>query len=142
MVDINPDMPEENYQFTPIGRVTGIVGAEGAVTTMVVALQADGFSRSDVEVFCGAEGARKLHTRGEQSTSAGLFRLVESWVSDTADFQHQADAALRSGGYVIAVEVGTDEHRKNRVMDVLKEHGAADVKYWHSLYTEDATRGQ
>jgi hypothetical protein len=137
MVDVNPDVAQENYQFNPIERVTGLFDAHEPVAATVAALEAAGIASSDIEVFAGREGMRKLDASGDAHGTAGrLFRLVESWVSDTSHFHAQAAAHLASGGYLLAAHVGTDDDLKARVMDVLTAQGARDVKYWHTLFVE------
>lgn len=137
MVDVNPDPTQDSYQFNPIERVTGLFDAHDPVATTVAALQAAGVTSNDIEVFAGHEGMRKLDASGEAHGAAGrLFRLVESWVSDTSDFHALAAAHLASGGYVLAACVGDDEELKARVMELLAAQGASDVKYWHSLFVE------
>jgi hypothetical protein len=141
MVDVNPDMPEENVQYNPIDHVTGVFGAsQASAVTVIQALEAAGFARGDIDLFIGDEGERKLDPGGDESMGARIFRTLESWVSDTAGFQDTVVTALDRGGYVIAVLVGDDEAKKDRAIDVLKAQDAESVKYWHSLFTEDATR--
>lgn len=137
MVDVNPDPTKDSYQFNPIERVTGLFDAHAPVAATVAALQAAGITSSDVEVFAGEAGIARLDVAGEEHGAAGkLFRLVESWVSDTSDFHSLAAAHLAGGGYVLAAHVGADEHLKARAMDVLAAQGATDVKYWHALFVE------
>lgn len=137
MVQLNPDPAQDNFQFNPIGRVTGLFKAHGPVVPCVRALEAAGLASSDVEVFAGEEGMARIDPTGEAHGAAGkLFRLVESWVSDTSDFHAEAAAHLAAGGYIVAAHVGTDDALKAQVMRLLTEQGATDVKYWHSLFVE------
>lgn len=137
MVHFNPDLAQDNFQFNPIGRVTGLFEAHEPVVPCVRALEAAGLTTSDIEVFAGQDGMDRIDPTGESHGAAGkLFRLVESWVSDTSDFHAEAAAHLAQGGYVLAVNVGTDAALKARVMAMLAEQGASDVKYWHSLFVE------
>ena len=142
MVQVNPDPSQDNYQFNPIDRVTGLFDRQGPVTDSVKALEAAGVPSSAIEVFTGDEGIRKLDATGEEHGPAGkLFRLVESWVSDTSDFHASAAAHLAAGGYIVAAHVGEDEALKERAMHTLSDHGAHDVRYWHSLFVEQGTDG-
>jgi hypothetical protein len=137
MVHLNPDPAQDNFQFNPIGRVTGLFHAHEPVVPCVRALEAAGLASSDIEVFAGQEGMARVDPAGEAHGAAGkLFRLVESWVSDTSDFHAEAAAHLAAGGYIVAAHVGTDEALKARVMRLFAEQGAEDVKYWHSLFVE------
>lgn len=141
MVDVNPDMPAENVQYNPIDHVTGVFGdSQAPASTVIQALEAAGFARGDIDMFIGSEGEKKLDPGGDESIGARIFRTLESWVSDTAGFQDTVVAALNGGGYVISVLVGDSEAKKDRAVDVLKAQNAESVKYWHSLFTEDATR--
>lgn len=140
MVQVNPDPAEENFQFNPIERVTGLFGVNDDVTGAATKVQAAGVPQEDIAVFAGQEGMRALDASGEAHGTAGkLFRLVESWVSDTSDFHAMAAAHLASGGYVIAVRVGGDDPLKARVMELLQDQGAKDVKYWHTLFVEQGS---
>lgn len=138
MVEVNPDPAQDNYQFNPIERVTGLYDAHDPATAAVDALRAAGLSESDIEVFAGEEGMRRIDPTGDEHGTAGkIFRVVESWVSDTSDFHAMAAAHLAAGGYVVAAWVGNDDNaRKDTVMQVLADQGARDVKYWHSLFVE------
>lgn len=137
MVDVNPDVNKDSYQFNPIDRVTGLFDAHDRIGGTLEALVAAGIPATDLEVFAGDEGMRKLDASGEEHGVAGkVFRVLESWVSDSADFHAMAAAHLAAGGYVIAALVGTDEALKTRVMELLAAEGAHDVKYWHSLFVE------
>jgi hypothetical protein len=137
MVHLNPDPAQDNFQFNPIGRVTGLFQAHGPVVPCVRALEAAGLASSDIEVFTGEEGMKRVDPSGEAHGTAGkLFRLVESWVSDTSDFHAEAAAHLAAGGYIVAAHVGNDDALKTRIMHVFTEQGATDVKYWHSLFVE------
>lgn len=138
MVHVNPDPSRDNYQFNPIERVTGLFAQQGPVTEAVRALEAGGIPSRSIEVFAGEEGKRQLDATGDEHGTAGkLFRLVESWVSDTSDFHASASAHLASGGYVVAAHVGTDDSQKERAMRALREAGATDVRYWHTLFVEN-----
>ena len=137
MVHINPDPAQDNIQFNPIGRVTGLFAAHEPVVPCVRALEAAGLPSSDIEVFTGQEGMARIDPTGDTHGTAGrIFRLVESWVSDTSDFHAEAAAHLAAGGYIVAAHVGTDDARKTRAMQVFADQGATDVKYWHSLFVE------
>jgi len=137
VVQVNPDPSKDNYQFNPIERVTGLFVQQGPVTEAVRALEAARIPSRDIEVFAGEEGMRQLDATGDEHGTAGkLFRLVESWVSDTSDFHASAARHLAQGGYVVAAHVGTDETKKESAMQALRDAGATDIRYWHSLFVE------
>lgn len=141
MVDVNPDPAQDNFQFNPIERVTGLFDAHDPVTATVAALPAAGVAASNIEVFAGEEGMRKLDaTGGEHGTAAKIFRVVESWVSDTSDFHAMAAEHLAAGGYIVAAWVGKDQALKDSVMQLLADQGARDVKYWHALFVEQGNQ--
>lgn len=140
MVQVNPDPATENFQFNPIERVTGLFDAHDDVAGAVAALQAQGVAQADIAVFAGQEGARTIDASGEaHGTVAKMFRVVESWVSDTSDFHALAEAHLEAGGYVVAARVGADDLLKARAMRALRDSGAREVKYWHSLFVEEGS---
>lgn len=137
MVRINPDFPDENAEYNPINRVTGLFDGHDAVTAAVRALEDAGFAREDIEVFAGPEGERLLDPSGESlGTTGRWFRVVERWVSDTSEFHERAAATLHAGGFVLAARAEADDHRKQTAMAILAQHGARDVKYWNRLFVE------
>lgn len=138
MVQVNPEVNKDGYQFNPVGRVTGLFVEPEAVTAAVEALRAAGVPNDRLEVFTGEEGKRRIDASGEAHGAAGrLFRMVESWVSDTSSFHALAERHLAAGGHVVAAEVGDDEALKSRAMQALSVAGATDVKYWHTLFVEE-----
>ena len=138
MVQVNPEVNKDGFQFNPVGRVTGLFVEPQAVSAAVDALRAAGVAQHHLEVFTGEEGMRRIDATGEEHGAAGrLFRIVESWVSDTSSFHALAEKHLAAGGHVVAAHVGEDEALKTRAMHALSDAGATDVKYWHRLFVEE-----
>ena len=137
MARVNPQLLDENAQYNPIHRVTGLFDAHDGVTTAIRALEDSGVARNDIDIFSGEEGERALDPSGDHLGTAGrLFRKVENWVSDTSKFHEVASATLNAGGFVLAVRAEGDDARKDEAMSILTRHGARDVKYWNNFYVE------
>ena len=135
MARVNPSLPNEQAQYNPVNRVTGLFPSHDAVTAALRDLEAAGIARDHIDILAGAEGEHVLDPSGEASTLGRWYRKLEDWVSDTSKFQELASATLNAGGFVIAAKTA-DEAAKQRAMDVLTQHGARDVKYWATWYVE------
>ena len=135
MARVNPSLPNEQAQYNPIHRVTGLFDSHDAVTAAICDLEDAGFAREDIDIFAGAEGEHVLDPSGKASAAGRWYRKLEDWVSDTSKFQELASATLNAGGFVVAAKPG-EEDRKGQAMDILTRHGARDVKYWATWYVE------
>jgi hypothetical protein len=135
MANVNPSSPNEQGQYNPVHRVTGLFVNHDSVTAALCDLEEAGFGPEDIDILAGPEGEEVLDPSGT-STSGRWFRKLEDWVSDTSKFQEVAAATLHAGGFVVAVQPGKDETLKGRAMDILTRHGARDVKYWAKWYVE------
>ena len=136
MARVNPSLPNEQAQYNPIHRVTGLFDAQDAVASAVRDLEDAGFARNDIDILAGSQGEQVLDASGANSTTGWWYRKLEDWVSDTSKFQEVAAATLHSGGFVIAAKPGSDDALKTAAMDILTRHGARDVKYWATWYVE------
>ena len=137
MTRLNPDLLNEQLQYNPIHRVTGLFDAHDAVTSAVRGLEEAGVASDAIDLFSGVEGEQALDPSGNTLGMAGRwFRKIEDFVSDTSKFHELASATLHAGGFVIAVNTENKEDRKALAMDVLTRNGARDVKYWAQWYVE------
>jgi hypothetical protein len=136
MARVNPSLPNEQVQYNPIHRVTGLFDGHDAVTAALCDLEEAGIARQDIDILAGREGEQVLDASGDNSTTGRWYRKLEDWVSDTSKFQEVAAATLHSGGFVIAAKPGKEDEKKTLVMNILTKHGARDVKYWATWYVE------
>ncbi|AMY11328.1 hypothetical protein LuPra_04578 [Luteitalea pratensis] len=135
MARVNPSLANEQAQYNPVHRVTGLFDSHDAVTAALCDLEEAGFGREDIDILAGAEGEHVLDPSGQASTTGHWYRKLEDWVSDTSKFQELASATLNAGGFVVAARPG-EEALKGRAMEILAQHGARDVKYWATWYVE------
>lgn len=135
MARVNPSLQNEQAQYNPVNRVTGLFDNHGAVTSALRDLEDAGFARNDIDILAGTEGEQVLDPSGNASTMGRWYRKLEDWVSDTSKFQELASATLTAGGYVIAAKPADDASRE-RAMEILTRQGARDVKYWATWYVE------
>lgn len=143
MTRLNPDLLNEQLQYNPIHRVTGLFDAQDAVTSTVRALEEAGVATDDIDLFSGVEGEQALDPAGETNgVAARWFRKIEDMVSDTSKFHELASTTLHAGGFVIAVNAGGHDDHKARAMDILTRNGARDVKYWAQWYVEQGHEDQ
>ena len=141
MARVNPSLPNEQSQYNPVNRVTGLFDSHDAVTAALAGLEDAGFARDDIDILAGAEGEHVLDPSGNASTMGRWYRKLEDWVSDTSKFQEVASATLTAGGFVVAARPADDASRE-RAMDILKQQGARDVKYWATWYVEQGHEDQ
>jgi len=135
MARVNPSLQNEQGQYNPVNRVTGLFDSHDAVTAALRDLEDAGFARDDIDILAGTEGEHVLDPSGNASTMGRWYRKLEDWVSDTSKFQELASATLTAGGYVIAAKPADDASRE-RAMEILTRQGARDVKYWATWYVE------
>ena len=135
MARVNPSLQNEQGQYNPVNRVTGLFDSHDAVTAALRDLEDAGFARDDIDILAGTEGEHALDPSGNASTMGRWYRKLEDWVSDTSKFQELASATLTAGGYVIAAKPADDASRE-RAMKILTRQGARDVKYWATWYVE------
>ena len=135
MARVNPSSQNEQGQYNPVNRVTGLFDSHDAVTAALRDLEDAGFARNDIDILAGTEGEQVLDPSGNASTMGRWYRKLEDWISDTSKFQELASATLTAGGYVIAAKP-VDDTSRERAMEILTRHGARDVKYWATWYVE------
>ena len=137
MARVNPVLQDEQVQYNPIHRVTGLFDNHDAVTSAVRDLEEAGFPPDAIDLFAGADGEQALDPSGDTGGTVGrLFRKLEDLVSDTSKFHELAAAMLHAGGFVVAANTEGADPRKAAAMDILTRHGARDVKYWAQWYVE------
>jgi hypothetical protein len=135
MARVNPSLQNEQAQYNPVNRVTGLFEGHDAVTAALADLREAGIARDDIDILAGTKGEEVLDPSGNASTIGRWYRKLEDWISDTSKFQELASATLAAGGFVVAAKP-RDDGQRERIMELLTRHGARDVKYWATWYVE------
>jgi hypothetical protein len=137
MVRTDPNPPTRGYTFGPTQAVTAFFPAGRPVDGALIALTAAGFDPDRIDVYTGADGARRIDPAGKTRARRVEFRrALEELFGGDADVFDRADRTLRSGGTVVEVFTRGNLAKKMRAADILKAAGGQDVIYWGPLLTE------
>ena len=162
MARLNCDPYSGFHLFALVNRVTALLDSGEAVTATVRALEADGVSPGDIEIFTGEEGAKCLDLPGrEHGRAIHLLRALEASMGEERETNHRIDAALRNGATLVCVKVPATlpammhaiahpsslatfrkqkSDEKDRAFRVFKESRAHDIHYWGAWSFEDMPR--
>lgn len=139
MARINPDPYAGGHLFALTNRVTGLLDNQSDVQATVQALERDGVSADDIDIFSGEEGARALDLFGrEHGRVFRLLRTLESAVGDESATNHRIDTALRRGSSLVCVKVNKRKaEEKQRAFKVLKELHGHEIHFWGPWHFDD-----
>lgn len=157
MVQVNSDPYAGGHLFVLVNRVTCLFDTEQEAQVAVRALEAEGVSTEDIDVFIGEEGARRLDLSGrDHGAAVRILRSIEDVVTDASHTHHRIDEALRGGAALLCVKLhkrplvsrdeeghihvalfGRDREEKERALRVLKGIHAPDIHYWGAWAVED-----
>ena len=135
MARVNPSLPNDQAQYNPVHRVTGLFDSHDAVTAALCDLEEAGFAREDIDILAGAEGEHVLDPlrpcvdHGPLVPQARGLGLGYVEVPGTGRGNAERRRLRRRGE---AWRGGPE----GRAMDILTQHGARDVKYWATWYVE------
>ena len=114
-----------------ISRITTEVGAQAAVASLVAA----GFPENETYILHGEEGQRYIDIDG---SGHGFFgRLVRSYMrlqGIEKQMMDDADEALKSGQYLVGVDVDGSEEQQVQARDALVAHTDFNI-YFCGRYT-------
>lgn len=139
MARINPNPYAGGHLFALVNRVTGLFHREEEVMATVRALEEDGVSTDDIDIFIGEHGARCLDLPGrEHGRAVRLLRTLEAAVGNEAGINHRIDEALRQGATVLCVKVHNRKNgEKARALQILKSLHADQIHAWGLWSFED-----
>jgi diadenosine tetraphosphate (Ap4A) HIT family hydrolase len=139
MARFNPDPYAGGHLFALVHRVTGLLDSDDEAMATVRALEADGVSTDDIDIFVGEEGARCLDLPGrEHGRVIRLLRRLEAAVGDESAPNHRIDEALRRGATLLCVKVHSRRSdEKARALRVLKSLHGREIHYWGPWARED-----
>ena len=119
----------------PAHRVVGIIDSPTALQQALAALQRAGIAQEDIKVFSGEEGIRVIDPRGKQHGLLDrLIRVVQSFLSEEGEHMERYDEELRAGHYLVIV--AADNRTKDRIAEILKQHGGHFMDYYDELVIE------
>ena len=117
--------------------VVAVLDDDSAAKAAAKDLQAAGFTQASL--FRGEEVADTLDPKGEKSGPiAKVIKLVQDHLSEEPNYLAQYQEEARAGKDVVAVPVD-DEGQAEEVQDILKRHGAHNVRYFGTLAVHDLT---
>ena len=115
----------------PENHVVAILDTPEAAAAAVEALTSSGFLESEVTLACGVEAADRLQASSGRSGLLGhVLQIADSLGirGDELETKHQYEQALRNGGITFVVLAPTEE-RKQRVAQILREHGGHFINF-------------
>lgn len=132
VVDINN---EQAFTPDPLYKLMGIFDDSDAGVSAAEDLKADGFSESDIELFCGVPGAQTYDFSGEDH---GLIaKMLRSFRNTTYDriIMGRYEAALHDGHCVLMVHIHKTI-RKDEAAAILHRYKAVQVDYFGLAMTK------
>lgn len=141
MARINPDPYAGGHLFALVNRVTGLVDTNEDAMATVQALEKDGISADDIDLFSGEQGARSLDLFGrEHGRVVRLLRTLEAAVGDERETNRRIDLALRKGATLICVRIHSRKStEKVRALNILRAVHAREIHYWGPWGFEDVS---
>jgi hypothetical protein len=123
--------------YGPTLAVTAFFPAGRAVHGSLTALASAGFDPNRIDVYSGAEGARRIDSAAKShGQRVQLRRALEELFGGDPDVFDRADQTLQSGGTVVEVFTRGNLAKKMQAAEILKATGGQDVIYWGPLLTE------
>ena len=141
MARMNPDPYAGGHLFALVNRVTGLLETEDEAMATVQALEKEGISTDDIDLFCGEKGARSLDLSGrEHGRVVRLLRTLEAAVGDEREINRRIDAALRRGATLLSVRIHNKKSdEKIRALNVLRALHGRELHYWGAWGFEDVS---
>jgi hypothetical protein len=162
MARLNCDPYAGFHLFALTNRMTALLESEEAVQATVKALEADGVSTTDIDIFTGEQGAKCLDLSGrEHGRALHLLRALEGTMGDERETNQRIDAALRQGATLVCVKIPATlpavmhaiahptslatfrqdkSDQKARALRVFKALHAHEIHYWGAWSFEDMPR--
>ena len=159
MARLNCDPYAGFHLFALTNRVTALLENEEAAQATVKALEADGVSTTDIDIFTGELGAKCLDLSGrEHGRAIHLLRALEGTMGDERETNQRIDAALRQGATLVSVKIPATlpavmhaiahpsslatfrqdkSDQKARALRVFKALHAHEIHYWGAWSFED-----
>ena len=114
----------------PANFVAAVIHDLDAYRDAVEDLVAQGFPRDSLGLLHGRRGAEAIAGRNRRWWAEAL--------TDEVSYVDRFEEEIRAGGYVVGVPlVGSHEHARDQVRDILKRHGAGFVvsstRWTHSI---------
>jgi len=162
MARLNCDPYAGFHLFALTNRMTALLESEEAVQATIKALEADGVSTTDIDIFTGEQGAKCLDLSGrEHGRAIHLLRALEGTMGDERETNQRIDAALRQGATLVCVKIPATlpavmhaiahpsslatfrqdkSDQKARALRVFKALHAHEIHYWGAWSFEDMPR--
>jgi hypothetical protein len=159
MARVNCDPYTGGHLFALVNRVTALLDTEDAARATVRALEADGVSTTDIDIFIGETGAKCLDLPGrEHGRAHHLLRVLEGAMGDERETNQRIDTALRQGATLVCVKMPATlpavmnaiahpssmatfrkqkSDEKARALRIFKELKAHEIHYWGAWAFED-----
>ena len=116
----------------PTNHVLAVLDTGEQVTATVAALTKRGFLESEVEVGTGAERADALHAAtGHVGLTDLMIRLAQrvGVADEEMETKRRYEQAMRDDRFLVLVAAPTEE-RKQRAIEILREHGAHTLTFF------------
>lgn len=111
------------------------------VENLLKDLEATKVDMEHVDLLYGQEGLEMIDLKGDNhSLFEKMVRMAQRfWGSGEWVFFEIADEEIREGHYLVVVAT-KDETLKNKVVDLMRQHNAHDIKYFNRMFVEHFSR--
>lgn len=121
----------------PTNKVIGVFADWDHAEAAIKQLSAMGFTREDIGVLAGKEGAARLDASGERhGLAAQLSRFFQKFADLDAKHTQRHEQELMAGHILIAVD-GSDEQRREQVRQAMKSAGGYFINFYSKWWVEN-----
>jgi hypothetical protein len=125
----------------PTDHTTCFISKFGDVERLLQDLEENKIDMAHVDLLYGQEGLEMIDLKGDSHSFLDKFvRMAQRfWGSGEWIFFEIADEEIREGHYLVAVAT-KDEALKEKVVELMQNHNAHDIKYFNSMFVEHFSR--
>lgn len=121
----------------PTNKVVGVFADWSHARAAIDQLNRDGYTKEQIGVLYGEEGARRLDTTGEQhGFLAQISRFFQGFSDMDAKHTKRHEQELLAGHVLVEVEAA-DEARREQVRQTLKSAGGYFINYYGKWFVEN-----
>ena len=132
VVDINN---EQAFTADPLHKLMSIFEDSNAGVAAAAELAANGFSESDIELFCGVPGAETYDFSGEAHGLAAQFLRAFRNITYDRVIMDRYQSALHDGHCVLMVHIHKAP-QKAAAAEIIHKYNTAQVDYFGLAMTE------
>ena len=121
----------------PTNKVIGVFADWDHARAAIDQFSAGGFTKEQIGVLCGPEGAKRLDASGrEHGILAQISRFFQGFADMDDKHTKRHEQELLAGHALVAVDA-PDEAARERIREVMKAHGGYFINYYGKWLVEN-----